>query len=82
MGERFVSSDALVVRELLEEISERGGEAVMRLLYDEAGIEPNLDLRVLVNGRSMAFLAGLDTKLRTGDTVTLHLAGARGYPGG
>ncbi len=82
MGESSVSSGALVVRELLEEISERGGEAVATLLYDERGIEPSLDLRVLVNGRSVAFLAGLDTKLQTGDTVTLHLAGARGYPGG
>lgn len=82
MGEKSVSSDALVVRELLEEISERGGEAVAALLYDEARIAPSLDLRILVNGRSVAFLAGLDTKLQTGDTVTLHLAGARGYPGG
>ncbi len=82
MGEVLVSSDALVVRELLEDISERGGEAVATLIYDEAGIAPSLDLRVLVNGRSVAFLAGLDTKLQTGDTVTLHLAGARGYPGG
>ncbi len=82
MGERSVNSDALAVRELLEEISERGGEAVAMLLYDEDGIAPSQDLRVLVNGRSVAFLAGLDTKLQTGDTVTLHLAGARGYPGG
>ena len=82
MGESSVGSGARVVRELLDEISERGGEAVARLLYDEAGITPSQDLRVLVNGRSVAFLAGLDTKLQTGDTVTLHLAGARGYPGG
>jgi len=82
MGERSVNSDALAVRELLEEISERGGEAVAMLLYDEDGIAPSQDLRVLVNGRSVVFLAGLDTKLQAGDTVTLHLAGARGYPGG
>jgi molybdopterin converting factor small subunit len=82
MGEKVVRSDALFVRELLEEISERGGKAVATLLYDEAGIAPSLDLRILVNGRSVAFLAGLGTKLQGGDTVTLHLAGARGYPGG
>jgi molybdopterin converting factor small subunit len=82
MGESSVSSDALVVRELLREISERGGEAMSTLIYDETGIGPSLDLRVLVNGRSVAFLAGLETELQTKDTVTLHLAGARGYPGG
>jgi molybdopterin converting factor small subunit len=82
MGESSVSSDAPAVRELLEEISKRGGESVAKLLYDEDGIAPSQDLRVLVNGRSVAFLAGLDTKLQTGDSVTLHLAGARGYPGG
>ena len=82
IGESAVHSDAPVVRALLEEISKRGGEAVATLLYDESGIDPNQDLRVLVNWRSVAFLAGLDTKLEAGDTVTLHLAGARGYPGG
>ncbi len=82
MGESSVNSDASAVRALLAEISERGGERVAALLYDEARIEPSLDLRILVNGRSVAFLAGLDTKLQSGDTVTLHLAGARGYPGG
>ncbi len=82
MGGSSVDSDASVVRALLEEISQRGGETVAALLYGEDGIAPNQDLRILVNGRSVAFLAGLDTKLQKGDTVTLHLAGARGYPGG
>jgi molybdopterin converting factor small subunit len=82
MGESSVNCDALVVRELLEEISERGGEAVATLLYDEGGVAPSLDLRILVNGRNVVFLAGLDTKLQAGDAVSLHLAGARGYPGG
>jgi molybdopterin converting factor small subunit len=82
IGESSVHFDAPAVRELLEEVSKRGGEAMAKLLYDEDGISPSQDLRVLVNGRSMAFLAGLDTKLQAADTVTLHLAGARGYPGG
>jgi molybdopterin converting factor small subunit len=82
MGGSSISSDALIVRELLEEVSKRGGEAIAKLLYDEDGISPSQDLRVLVNGRSVAFLAGLETELQAEDTVTLHLAGARGYPGG
>jgi len=81
-GEESVESEARVVREVLEEVSARGGRATATLLYDADGIAPSQDLRILVNGRSVAFLAGLDTKLAPGDTVTLHLAGARGYPGG
>lgn len=82
MGESSVNCDARIVRTLLEEVSERGGEALATLLYDDGGIAPSQDLRILVNGRSVAFLAGLDTTLQAGDKVTLHLAGARGYPGG
>lgn len=40
------------------------------------------DLRVLVNGRSVAFLDGLETAVAETDTVTLHLSGIRGFPGG
>jgi molybdopterin converting factor small subunit len=82
MGEPSLECEARVVREVLEEVSARGGRAIATLLYDADGSAPNRDLRILVNGRSVAFLAGLDTKLEAGDTVTLHLAGARGYPGG
>lgn len=42
----------------------------------------NRDIEVLVNGRNIAFLAGLDTSLDDGDRVTVFLHGARGYPGG
>lgn len=42
----------------------------------------NHDLEVLVNGRNIAFLAGLDTPLAAADRVTVFLHGARGYPGG
>ena len=47
-----------------------------------AGQELNPDLEVLVNGRNIAFLAGLDTPLGRDDRVTVFLHGARGYPGG
>jgi molybdopterin converting factor small subunit len=42
----------------------------------------NNDIEVLVNGRNIAFLAGLDTELVDDDRVTVFLHGARGYPGG
>jgi len=82
MDEQSAASEARVVREVLQEVSARGGRAIATLLYEADGTAPNRDLRILVNGRSVAFLAGLDTQLAPGDTVTLHLAGARGYPGG
>lgn len=40
------------------------------------------DIEVLVNGRNIAFLAGLDTRLDADDRVTVFFNGARGYPGG
>jgi molybdopterin converting factor small subunit len=40
------------------------------------------DVEVLVNGRNIAFLAGLDTPLSADDRVTIFMHGARGYPGG
>ncbi len=42
----------------------------------------NADIEVLVNGRNIAFLAGLETPLAAEDKVTVFLHGARGYPGG
>ena len=60
-------------------------ESMARTLFADPSAVPremHIDLRVLVNGRSIAFLDGLDTRLRADDAVTLHLSGARGYPGG
>jgi molybdopterin converting factor small subunit len=82
LGAKSVSAKALVAGELLHEIAERGGEAAASLIFDADGGTPNQDLRILVNGRSVVFLDGLDTKLRREDTVTVYIAGARGFPGG
>jgi molybdopterin converting factor small subunit len=42
----------------------------------------NRDIEVLVNGRNIAFLAGLETPLAADDRVTIFRHGARGFPGG
>jgi molybdopterin converting factor small subunit len=55
--------------------------AVPRDLLFPAG-DLNRDIAVLVNGRNIAFLDGLDTSLTATDRVTVFLHGARGYPGG
>ena len=81
--ELFVEADH--VRELLLELCARGGEALQARLFGEPeaqGGSLHPDLRVLVNGRDVRFLEGLDTPLGTRDAVTLHLTGARSFPGG
>ena len=76
------------VAEVLDEAARRGGNAMRRSLFavpeqpDGARGELNQDLRVLVNGRSILWLDGVDTKLQASDSVTLHHSGARGWPGG
>ena len=73
------------VREVLEALIARGAADLPALLYADPRADPpeaHRDLRILVNGRSIAFLGGLDTPLQDDDKVTVHLSGARGHPGG
>jgi molybdopterin synthase sulfur carrier subunit len=85
LGANKVDAESCQLRELLDEIAQRGGEAMAQILFADpnaASRETHMDLRVLVNGRNIVFLEGLDTRLREEDSITLHLSGARGYPGG
>ncbi len=72
-GEQQVSGGT--VREVLDRLP-----VPAKVLFPAGGL--NRDLEVLVNGRNISFLAGLDTTLAADDRVTLFLHGARGYPGG
>jgi molybdopterin converting factor small subunit len=85
LGGREIEVDAASVAELLSALVSRGGGEVARILWadpEASALEPHRDLRVLVNGRSIQFLDGIRTPLVPADTVTVHLAGARGWPGG
>ena len=82
LGARTVSARATAVGELLDEIAQRGGAAAAVLLFEQGGPLPSRDLRILVNGRAVEFLDGLDTELSDSDRVTIHFMGARGFPGG
>ena len=85
VGAEAIDLEVDTVQDLLQALIERGGDDLAVLFYDDPSadpLEPHRDLRVLVNGRSIAFLAGLDTALERKDTVAVHLSGARGYPGG
>ena len=88
MGAKKLDLHGANVAELLEEAARRGGDAMAEALFalpsqpDGARGQLNRDLRVLVNGRSILWLNGVDTRLKEEDTVTLHHSGARGWPGG
>ena len=85
LGAKSVTAEAQRVRELLDGLALRGGGELAGILFEEPRGEERAthrDLQILVNGHSVAFLDGLDTRLAAGDVVTLHLSGARGYPGG
>jgi molybdopterin converting factor small subunit len=83
-GGRELSVEADHVGELLALLCSRGGDELTKRLFGDAGAGRALhpDLRVLVNGRDVRFLAGLDTSLGASDSVTLHQTGARSFPGG
>lgn len=82
LGGKQVQVPGASVREVLDALIARGGEAVARRVWADVPGDPDPDLRVLVNGRSIAFLDGLDSAVSEDDTLTLHFAGARGFPGG
>lgn len=54
----------------------------VRGLVDELGARVDQDLRVLVNGRAIALLDGMETLIGDDDVVSLYYAGIRGFPGG
>jgi molybdopterin converting factor small subunit len=75
------------------DLSQVGG--VLRKLGEVYGMELNEmlfspadwgqlsdDTEVLVNGRNIGFLDGLNTELKTEDKVTILYHGIRGFPGG
>lgn len=66
-GAKEFESDAANVAEVLGELGIDGA---------------NEDLRVLVNGRSIAFLEGIATALEADDVMSVYFTGIRGFPGG
>ena len=67
--------DATTVAEILRRV-----RLPPDLLFPAGRLNP--DVEVLVNGRNIAFLNGVNTTLESSDRVTIFLHGARGYPGG
>jgi len=60
-----------------------GAESVGRLLCElPSSLGPTDSLSILVNGRNISFLKGLETPLGEGDEVTIYRFGMTGWPGG
>jgi MoaD family protein len=64
-----LDGDSIILSDLIEEMVARYGEPFHSTLYTEEG-NMRSHFHVLVNGRSMRFLAGLQTIVRDGDTVS------------
>lgn len=69
-GTPVAEVEAETVREALAALVERFGPAFAEELYAPSGKVKSL-YNLLVNGRNIAFLAGLDTRLTAGDTLTI-----------
>lgn len=79
-GRTTVAIEADTVATLLAGLERAVGPALASLLSGEGDLWP--DVEVLVNGRNIEFLAGLDTRLGPTDHVTVFYSGVRGFPGG
>ncbi|MDI6871165.1 MAG: MoaD family protein [Bacillota bacterium] len=65
-----VEVQAGTVKEALAALVERFGPALAAELFDASGeVKPLYNL--LLNGRNIAYLSGLDTPLAEGDTLTI-----------
>ena len=60
----------ITVEELLTRLSKKYGKEFREYLYNEKG-KVHRYLSILVNGKSINVLQGLDTELKEGDTVAI-----------
>ena len=68
------------VGRLLATLGDAVSPAFADLLFRGGALQP--DVEVLVNGRNIEFMQGLDTALRPPDQITIFYSGVRGFPGG
>jgi len=57
------------VRSLLQGLGETHGAQMRKALFNEDGSKPNKNIIIMVNGRHICHLQGMDTPLRHTDTV-------------
>lgn len=59
------------LHELLAALIERCGPALARRIFQQDGLTIRKDVRLLLNGRDIAFLNGLATELQEGDHFSM-----------
>ncbi|MEM2910605.1 MAG: MoaD family protein [Nitrososphaerota archaeon] len=69
-SERELHMEASSVRKLLDQLSERFGDAFKHRVLDENG-NPKSFVVIYINGKNIQFAEGLDTKLNDGDEVLI-----------
>lgn len=65
-----VPADASV-RDVLARVAELIGEEAVPALLESVGGKPQRHLRIMVNGRDIGVLEGLDTVVREGDEILI-----------
>jgi MoaD family protein len=69
--DRVTLSGISNVAELLDELVKRFGSGLSDLLYESQGGKLRDSVNILVNGKGIAFLGGLNAKLSDGDVVAI-----------
>jgi molybdopterin synthase sulfur carrier subunit len=71
--------DGVTVRKLIDILTERYGKLREELLDEKGDLRPMYN--ILVNGRAIEWLSGLETQLKDGDEVVFIPPAAGGYRG-
>jgi molybdopterin synthase sulfur carrier subunit len=71
--------DGITVRKLIDILTERYGKLREELLDEKGDLRPMYN--ILVNGRAIEWLSGLETQLKDGDEVVFIPPAAGGYRG-
>ncbi|KXB00405.1 hypothetical protein AKJ48_00870 [candidate division MSBL1 archaeon SCGC-AAA261O19] len=70
-GKKQVTVSAADVRGLLQKLTTQYGELEGRFFEDSEGRELRGGINIMVNGRNIRFLDGLDTRLKDDDLVAI-----------
>jgi len=72
VGQAQVEVTAVIdMAALLDELVQRFGERMAEQIYKSGSKKLRETVNILVNGRSINLLSGLDTKLKDGDVVAI-----------
>jgi molybdopterin synthase sulfur carrier subunit len=59
------------IRQLLNELVKEFGQELSDLLYESSSGKLRDNVNILVNGRAIGFMGGIDAELKDGDTIAI-----------